>query len=255
VRRGIYALQAIHNGTRDSQGIRVGAVEVDVGDRAIDAIPITAVPGAQIEGRIVFNGNVEPSLAKTVIRLIPDGRDADARALLTPWSEWRADGSFSILGVLGRNRLSIELSDSWFVDRALLEDGTDIANSAFNFEPGRIYKNVRVFANDATAEIVAKLPPDEQMTPMTVVVFPADASLWEDSRYVKVVTATTSQNELSIKTLPPGRGYFVALHSHSEGSLSVNTSVEVLGELVEKATSIFVEGPGKYTVTLYPSKR
>ena len=63
---------------------------------------------------------------------------------------------------------------------------------------------------------------------------------------------------ISIPTLPPGRDYLVALYSGAEGTegpASGSTSAETLRELVDRATTVFVNGPGKYTVTLSAPKR
>jgi protocatechuate 3,4-dioxygenase beta subunit len=255
VYRGTYALQATHTG----ESIRVGAVELEVADQPVGPLQIRLTPGAQIDGQLLFNGAAGFALARTVVRVVPEGGDADARTLLSPWSEWRADGSFSILGVLGRNRLAVELTDNWFVEHAFLEDGTDIAASAFNFESGRTYRNVRVLATDAAAELVAKLAPGVFRAPMTVVVFPDDASLWNDSRYVKLATAAPPGNELVIKGLPPGRNYLVALWRSPavvDGARPAKNPEPMDFEtLATQAVIVFADGPGRFTVTLQAAKR
>ena len=69
----------------------------------------------------------------------PEGEDAILRNGLASWSGWRADGTFEVAGILGLNRLTHGSSGGWFVERATLEDGTDIANAPFAFEPGKVY--------------------------------------------------------------------------------------------------------------------
>jgi len=258
VRRGVHALQAVHRSDGDRQIARVGVVEVAVADRPIDPIPMTLVPAARLEGRILYDGDDAEFARVATVRVVAEGPDAEARDVFTAGALVDADGSFAVSNVLGRNRLVIRiLRHSWFAERAVLDDGTDIANTAFNFEPGRTYTNVRVFATNRVALVVAKLPAVEETAARVVVVFPADASLWGDSRYVQVEEARRDENEIGIG-VPPGRDYLVAMYLRTElNELPPpdRISSDMLLSLASNATAIFVDQPTLFRVTLQLPQR
>jgi len=257
VRIGTYVVQATLTGGNDSATL-VGTTELEVGDKDVAPCEVKVVPGARIFGKLLFNGNEQPDPGRTEIRVRAEGDDRDLRDGLTPTPEWHKDGSFAISGVVGRHRLEVQSKSAWFIERAFLEDGTDLVDSAFNFEPGRIYRNVRVMLSDETAEIAGKLPADWTISPVAIVAFPADSALWNDGRYLKISTSSGPQTELTIKGVPPGRNYLVAIFvlpdRFDEPRLFMNPA-EFLDALAERAVNVFVDKPGKYSVNLPDPRR
>jgi Carboxypeptidase regulatory-like domain len=258
VRIGTYALQATRPASGNESATLVGATELHVEEKAVGPLEVKVVPGALITGQMLFNGVEQLDPGRTEIRVRAEGDDADLRQRLSPAPEWHADGSFAISGVVGRHRLELQSNTNWFIERAYLEDGTDVAESAFDFEPGRIYRRVRVLLSDETAEITGQLPRGWAISPFMIVAFPEDAALWSDPRYMKVVTGSGPQTQLTIKGVPPGRNYLVAiwvLPERRDGPVYVDKPAEFLGGLVPAATRVFVDGPGKFTVNLPDPRR
>jgi hypothetical protein len=180
VREGLYALQAVVRGPEDGAPVlAAGVAEVDVRTRDVDRVAISLTPCARITGRFLFNGLEAPDPARSQIGMQPTGEDADLRKGLASSTAWHADGTFEVGGILGAHRLSGgSSSGAWFIERAVLENGTDIASAPLAFEPGKIYRNVRVWLSDEAAEIEGSLPEDWETLPRgTILAFPEDASL------------------------------------------------------------------------------
>jgi len=260
VRQGLYALQAVIRGTGvGTPVVAAGVAEVDVRTSRIDSLTVNLLPCARITGRFLFNGLETPDPDRSVVEMRPDGEDAHLRKSLgATTTVWLADGTFVIDGLLGRQRLTVRSSGNWFTVAATLENGTDIANGPIEFEPGRTYRNVRIWLGNETAEIEGVLPDDWDWNahPM-IMAFPEDTSLWQDNpRYVKAGAVVPQSRRFSVKGIPPGHLYLVA-------PMAVNSfvgpddppeqsrdMVEILSELWPRATRIFIGEPGKFEVTL-----
>ena len=135
VREGLYALQAVVRGTGlRTPVVAAGVAEVEVGTSTIDSLTIKLLPCARMTGRFLFNGLETPDPERSVVEMRPDGEDAHLRKGLAATTNWPADGTFVIDGLLGRHRLTVRSSGNWFTVAATLENGTDIAKAAIDFD-------------------------------------------------------------------------------------------------------------------------
>jgi hypothetical protein len=262
VRQGLYALQAVVRGTGLlTPVVAAGVTEVDVQTSTIDSLTIKLLPCARITGRFLFNGLETPDPERSVVEMRPDGEDAHLRQGLAATTTNRlADGTFVIDGLLGRHRLTVRSSGYWFTAAATLENGTDIANGPIDFEPGRIYGNVRVWLSDKTAEIEGLMPEGWSAdSHSTIMVFPEDMSLWQDNRrYIQAGEVAPQTRRFSVKQIPPGYMYLVAVLSFvdpRDPGAGSKDFMEDLKELWPRATRIFIGEAGKFEVTLPPLPR
>jgi hypothetical protein len=262
VRQGLYALQAVVRGTGLlTPVVAAGVTEVDVQTSTIDSLTIKLLPCARITGRFLFNGLETPDPERSVVEMRPDGEDAHLRQGLAATTTNRlADGTFVIDGLLGRHRLTVRSSGYWFTAAATLENGTDIANGPIDFEPGRIYGNVRVWLSDKTAEIEGLMPEGWSAdSHSTIMVFPEDMSLWQDNRrYIQAGEVAPQTRRFSVKQIPPGHMYLVAVLSFvdpRDPGAGSKDFMEDLKELWPRATRIFIGEAGKFEVTLPPLPR
>ena len=259
VREGLYALQAVVRGPEDGAPVvAAGVAEVDVRTRTVDRLVITLTPCARIIGRFLFNGLEAPDPARSQVGMQPSGEDAHLRKGLASSMAWHADGTFEVDGILGPHRLSAGSSGGWFAERAVLENGTDIAGAPLAFEPGKVYRNVRVWLSDEAAQIEGPLPEDWEDLRGTILAFPEDASLWGDgSRYVRPGTVSSEPRRFSVRGLPPGQTYLVAVYRSPDGRFDPARFMApgLLDELVSSAVRIFVGEPGKFEVSLPAASR
>jgi Carboxypeptidase regulatory-like domain len=262
VRQGLYALQAVIRGTGlGTPVVAAGVAEVDVRTSKIDSLTIKLLPCARITGRFLFNGLEMPDPDRSVVEIRPDGEDAHLRkGLAATTTNWLADGTFVIDGLLGRHRLTVRSSGNWFTVAAALENGTDIANGPIDFEPGKTYGNVRVWLSDETAEIEGLLPEGWSAKSHGIIVaFPEDMSLWQDRRrYVQSGTVDAQTRRFSVKGITPGQVYLVAVDSFADPrdpQAGPKDIMEMLNELWPRAVRIFIGEAGKFEVTLPPLPR
>jgi hypothetical protein len=163
-------------------------------------------------------------------------------------------------GLLGRHRLTVRSSGNWFTVAATLENGTDVAKAPIDFEPGRTYGNVRVWLSDEMAEIEGLMPegwsPDSHSM---IMVFPEDMSLWQDNRrYIQSGAVAPQTRRFSVKRIPPGHMYLVAVLSFADDRdprAGSEDFMEILRELWPRATRIFIGEAGKFEVTMPPLPR
>ena len=262
VRQGLYALQAVVRGTGSlTPVVAAGVTEVDVQTSTIDSLTVQLLPCARITGRFLFNGLETPDPERSVVEMRPDGEDAHLRQGLAAMTTNRlADATFVVDGLLGRHRLTVHSSGYWFTAAATLENGTDIANGPIDFEPGRIYSNVRVWLSDKTAEIEGLMPEGWSAdSHSTIMVFPEDMSLWQDNRrYIQAGEVAPQTRRFSVKQIPPGHMYLVAVLSFvdpQDPRAGSKDFMEDLKELWPRATRIFIGEAGKFEVTLPPLPR
>lgn len=256
VREGLYALQAVLRGTGlRAPVVAAGVAEVEVRTSTIDSLAVQLLPCARMTGRFLFNGLERSDPDRSVIEMRPDGEDAHLRKDLAVATTSPADGTFAVDGLLGRQRLTVRTSGNWFTVAATLDNGTDVANAAFDFTPGKTYGDVRVRLSDDTAEIEGLMPAGWSAgSNAMVMVFPEDMSLWQDNRrYIHSGTVVPQTRRFSVTRIPPGHMYLVALypffaaHDPRAGSQDL---LETLNELWPRATRIFIGEAGKFSVTL-----
>jgi protocatechuate 3,4-dioxygenase beta subunit len=262
VRQGRYALQAVIRGTGlGTPVVAAGVAEVDVRTSKIDSLTVKLLPCARITGRFLFNGLEMPDPDRSVVEMQPDGEDAHLRkGLAATTTNWLADGTFVIDGLLGRHRLTVRSSGNWFTRSAALENGTDILNGPVDLEPGKTYGNVRVWLSDEAAEIEGVLPDDWNANAhQMIMAFPEDMSLWQASRgYVRTGTVDAQSRRFSVKRIAPGHLYLIAVYSLidlDDAEARSRDMMEVLNELWPRATRIFIGEAGKFEVTLPPPPR
>jgi protocatechuate 3,4-dioxygenase beta subunit len=261
VRQGLYVLQAVVRETGLlTRVVAAGVAEVDVRTSTIDSLTIKLLPCARMTGRFLFNGLETPDPERSVVEMRPDGEDAHLRKGLAATTNGLTDGTFVIDGLLGPHRLTVRSSGNWFTVAATLENGTDIANGPTDFEPGRTYSHVRVWLSDETAEIEGSMPEGWSADSHSMImVFPEDMSLWQDNRrYIQSGSVAPQTRRFSVKRIPPGRTYLVAVYTFidpQDPRERSNDFMESLNELWPRATRIFIGEAGKFEVTLPPLPR
>lgn len=166
-------------------------------------------PPARLTGCFIFNGVEEPDPARTRIAMVPDGEHGHLLKGLATAGAWRLDGGFEVKDVFGSQRLTLGSTGNWFIERATLEDGTDIAARAYGFAAGRTYANVRVWLSDRVATVGGALPswwdPHEGMV---IVMFPENPALrGADSKLVRPALVSTEAKRFSVTGLPTGEAY------------------------------------------------
>ncbi len=182
--------------------------------------------------------------------MAPDGEHGHLRAGLATSDAWHADGQFEVEGIIGPQRLTVGSSGAWYIERATLEDGTEIGNYPYTFVPGRLYPNVRVWVSDRVASVSGPLPPWwDAAGRAAIIVFPEDPSLrTSGSRHVRYATVSTDTGRFSVLGLPPGQGYLLA--AFVQWSVQEPLSEPFFQLLTPTAVRIVVDDARPYEVAL-----
>ena len=254
--QGLYALRGV---ARRDAGMPIraaGVAEVEVAASDVSDVLVTLAAPARITGQFMFNGADDPDPARTQLTMAPDGEHGHLRVGLATSDAWHADGQFEVEGIIGPQRLMLGSSGAWYIERATLEDGTEIGNYPYTFAPGRLYPNVRVWVSDRVASVSGPLPPwwDAAGRPV-IVVFPEDASLrTSGSRHVRYATVSRGTGRFSVLGVPPGQVYLVA--GFVQASVEEPLSEPFFQLLTPGATRIAVDDAQPYEVALgAPFKR
>ena len=231
---------------RDGSLLTAGTAVIHVGAKPLTGIRLTPVAPATISGRFVFERPYEPGKndLDPQLYLGPLGPDAWLRENLSK-TEREKDHQFRIQGIIGLHRIDARAPVGWVVSGILLEDGRNILDTSFRFEPGMHYRNLRVLLSPDAATIEGRI----LLTPKTEVfrrlmVFPVDESLWRVVRYTHLADFERD-GSFRIPAITPGREYFVTT---CEWPCAMGA--EDLERLARNAVRIFIDRPGGFTVTL-----
>jgi hypothetical protein len=235
----------------------VGSLQIEVGLRPLTGLSVTAVPPALMSGRIIFNGQEVPDPGRTEVLVIPESDAARQRSILAARPEWHPDGRFAVEGRVGLHRLEARLSPGWYLQGVFLEDGTNVTWAPFDFQPGRVYENLRVMVSNETATVVVRVPPALVAPSAVLMVFPEDPGLWGRGQgYVQSVVLTSASGaEHRFTGLVPGLTYLVAAGPLPDDASRLYRSATTpplaeLAKLAPAARRVNVWGPDTFDVTL-----
>ena len=198
---------------------------LSVGGADITGLTIITTPGVTATGRLVLQtqkpqttplrgvqiGATAPSGTQSVLgiagRALGGGRVAD-------------DGTFQLRGLAGPQMIRVGNVPSGWTVKSITLDGQDITDTAYDFKPGRDVTGITVTLTDRLTDLSGSVHDSrsEVVKDYVLVVFAQDPKLWGgQSRFVR--TARPNQDGVfSLKGLPPGLYYGVALESLETGT-------------------------------------
>ena len=191
------------------------AMPVQVGRRDIADLQVVLAEGARFSGRIEFDGAAERPDPDRVRRTVINVTPADDAVLSgNRGAQVETDGQFKTLGVPGGSYVLRVISPvtGWTLE-SITYQGRDIADTPVDVSGSDIAGIVVTFT-DRPAEIAGTVKtttgPDVDAS---VLVFPSEPALWNgalNARRMKL-TRVTKTGTYSVKGLPPGSYYVVAV--------------------------------------------
>ena len=144
------------------------------------------------------------------------------------------DTDFQLAGMSGPTRLQVEgVPDGWTV-KAILLDGDDVTDDAFDLT-GKT-GNLRVVLTDRLTSLSGTVQSNREIRDHNVLVFVDDPSKWTSpSRFVRA-TRADDNGRFEIRGLPPGARYFAAALDYLEDGEEQNR--QLLQQLRSRATSV-----------------
>ncbi len=191
--------------------VSVTPISVDGADRT--DLVLNLFPGLTLTGSLTF----EPSpaappddLGALTVSLSP--LDPYQSAAPPPRAAAQRDGTFRLTGIVpGSYTLQVtvppdETWANWALKAAALK-GRDVADGAFELQPGDDLESLRVRFTDRVASVFGRLTDrgGEPVTRYAIVVFTVDRSLWQTgARRIRAVRPATD-GSFAITGLPPGQ--------------------------------------------------
>jgi len=144
------------------------------------------------------------------------------------------DTDFQLAGSSGPTRLEVEgLPDGWAV-KAILLDGDDVTDEAFDLT-GKA-GNLRVVLTDRLTFLSGTVQSNSEIRDHNILVFVDDPTKWTSpSRFVRA-TRADADGRFQIRGLPPGERYFAAALDYLEAGEEQNR--QLLERLRSRATSV-----------------
>jgi hypothetical protein len=183
-----------------------GRTEIYVGESDVTTADISLQRSLTLTGRLAFDrgaGVRTPTLASLAVRLV-DADDGARPAGLA--ATIRGDGSFDIRGIApGRYLVTATDPEGWLLKSAVI-GGRDAADIPIEIAPDtRIENAVVTFTNRAT-QVTGRLQAagGRPVSEYSVVIFPADRSLWMRGSRRNAVTRPGTDGEFVVAGLPAG---------------------------------------------------
>jgi hypothetical protein len=204
---GAYTLSA--RATQGENGNLFWAnADIDVDGQPISGLSLTLQPGMAVSGQLAVEADgVDPPDVYTRARI--NLQPADGGIMLGNVSAQPSpSGAFSIPGIMpGRYRVTANFNTpeaNWILKSAVIK-GKDVLDLPFEVAPGDAITNAVLTFTNRTQELTGTLQ-DASQRPApdyTVVVFPADKSLWSATRRVRS-TRPGTDGTFSFSNLPAG---------------------------------------------------
>ena len=228
---GKYTVSAV---VRTGATTALGSTEVAVNGDDLSGVLITPLLPLTLSGRVAFEGATPPPANLAGLRVpIPAVQALAAAPITAPPVELDRDGRFSIALLPGSYRIPASLSGfrtpigPWFL-KSVVVHGQDLLDAPFDFQRG--VEDVVIMFTDRVTELVGRVvaPNGDGAADGFVVVFSTNRSTWfPNSRRVAAVRPR-DDGTFSIRNLPPGDYYAVAVTDIDTGEWADPTVLEQL---------------------------
>jgi hypothetical protein len=214
--------------------------------QGVDVTDVTMIgsEGGSITGRILSDAGEVPRIPRLRVTIgLPLSGQPDPALLGTfrnpGASELASDGTFTIKGVFGRDRLRVALSDDWMV-KTILQGGRDITDTPIELKSGELLSDVDIVVTNRVSIVTGSVTNDKgvQTGDATVLLFASEAARWsDDSRSVRAVRPD-QQGQYQLKGLPSGDYLAVALEYIEDGLWNDPEYLESLRRVAQRVTVI-----------------
>jgi hypothetical protein len=188
----------------------------------IDNLMIVTTPGITVSGRVSYDSQTRPKASMQVVAISPAGASPimamAGRALGS--GQVNQDGTFELRGIAGAQIIRVNGIPAGWALKSVEMNGADITDAAFDFPSGNNLAGLVVTLTDRISEISGTVR-DSRGQPVgdyVLVVFPEESRLWTGQSRQIATTRPNQNASFSIKGLPPGRYFGVAVPSLENGA-------------------------------------
>jgi hypothetical protein len=207
-------------------------IPIQAGRQDITGLQVPLQEGVRFSGRIEFDGTADRPEGEQLRRVAVNATVADGWFVSgNRAAQVDSDGTFRTVGLPGGKyflRASSPLPD-WTFKSATFQ-GRDLADVPIDISPGNADGIVITFT-DRPSEISGSVQRTDGIDPDAVVlVFPSDPALWDvgtNPRRMRL-TRVMATGAYSVKSLPPGSYYVVAVPDEQSSNWTDPASLEAL---------------------------
>jgi Carboxypeptidase regulatory-like domain len=218
---GSYRLTAQER--REGQ-LLTGSVVVDVGNQDIAGVVLPLGNGAELQGRVVFEGPGQPpNLASLRVSTLSFGGDSGPgfRFRGPMGASVKEDGTFALKDLAeGPAHLVVSRPSGNSYLKSIRAQGKDVTDGALELRSGDRIQGVEIAIASDGAQLSGNVKDGaggQTVSDATVLIYPADARLvGPSSRYIRTIAAG-KQGEFSFQGLVPGEYKLCALLDHESG--------------------------------------
>jgi Carboxypeptidase regulatory-like domain len=218
---GSYRLTAQER--REDQ-LLTGSVVVDVGNQDIAGVLLPLGNGAELQGRVVFEGSGQPpNLASLRVSTLSVGGDSGPgfRFRGPMGAAVKDDGTFTLKDLAeGPVQLVVSRPSGNSYVKSIRAQGKDVTDGALELRSGDRLQGVEIVIASDGAQLSGTVKDGasgQTVSDATILIYPADAHLvGPNSRYIRTITGG-KQGEFSFHGLVPGEYRLCALVDHESG--------------------------------------
>jgi protocatechuate 3,4-dioxygenase beta subunit len=187
-----------------------GRAEITVGTDDLDGVVVVTGYGARVSGQVITDTGAAPSIRPQQVQVGARSADPDLSLPGAVGQQVRvnADWSFEINGLFDARYVRTQLPPGWTL-KAVLLNGQDITDTPVIFPPGQSVSGMQIVISEKSTTVTGRVTDiaGTAITDATIVVLPADESLWMyQSRFVR--TARPDQDgQFQILGLPAYERY------------------------------------------------
>jgi len=195
----------------------LGSLSIVVSGQDLDSVTIQLANGATLSGIIVFPPGADPSQSR--VNVTAPSLDPDVFGGPQPTGRVDKDGKFTIAGIAEGSHLIRAGGPGGWTMKSVSIGGRDVTDAPVALRSGQALSDVTIVFTDRVSEVTGTLA-NAQNAPApeyTVLVFPADSSLWRPQARQIQTTRPDQTGKFRFRALPPGDYYVVAVDPAEPG--------------------------------------
>ncbi len=235
---GSYLLQARNGGGRASDDAQFASMAITItGGDDVTGVTLVATRGGTVSGAVVMEPGSTGTLQMSRVQVSMLADRADMTTFGAPPRRVEDDGTFRVIGLVGRRLFRVIAPAGWSL-KSVLMDGSDITDTPIEFKGGEDLSGVQIVLTDRVTEVSGAVTTQkgDPTRDFTVVVFPDDDQKWYfQSRYI-TAGRPDQDGRYKIRGLPAYGNYLVVAVDYLENGEAGDP--EFLERVRAKATKL-----------------
>ena len=214
-----------------SKNNELGWQVVSVNGTDLEGVVVQTMPGADISGRVTFEGAATPNRRRLELAAIPADSDFAGRGAAQ--ADIHDDFTFHIGPVLGPRRLRLARAPAGWMLKAIRLDGQDVTDAVMAFgRPNQSLRDVEIVLTDVVTHLSGRVA-DSRGAPAadcTVIVFPVDEDRRYDGSRFFATVRPAQDGAIDLAGLPEGTYFVSAVDRLPEGEDATTTEGSGISE-------------------------